>query len=301
MKRVMPTVDLTQLERSRIARQCVCCGGIKLHSSPAILMPFVAHRTFGWEPVVVDESWGLQTIRSGNAYSICRSLWCADCQLLFLDIRFTESELDSLYREYRGEAYTRLREVYEPGYAARNAGLQAGIGHLEQIEQFLLPHLSTPLTVLDWGGDTGRNTPFRFHAERVDVYDVSQQPVLEGLHSVSREQALANTYSLIVCSHVLEHVPYPADLLWELYPMMGPETICYLEVPHESLMRASPVEAHLRKRHWHEHINFFSEDSLRHLACNVGLEIVAMRELPLPNGEGESTVFQLACRRSPNS
>ena len=301
MKRVMPRVDLTQLDRSRIARQCVCCGGAELHSSPAILMPFVAHRAFGWEPVVIDESWGLRTIRTGNAYSICRSLWCADCQLLFLDIRFTELELGSIYREYRGEEYTALRESYEPGYVARNAGLLAGIEHLEHVEDFLLPHLSTPLTVLDWGGDTGRNTPFRFRAERVDLYDLSQLPVLEGVRAVTREEALDNRYSLIVCSHVLEHVSYPADLLRELYPMMGPETICYLEVPHESLMRTSPLEAHLRKRHWHEHINFFSEDSLRHLVGNVGLEIVAMRELPLPNREGESAVFQLACRRSPDS
>jgi len=297
----MPRVDLTRVDRYRVARQCVCCGGTVLHSSPAILMPFVAHRTFGWEPVVVDESWGLRTIRSGNAYSICRSLWCADCHLLFLDLRFTESELASLYHEYRGEAYTRQREFYEPGYAARNTGLQAGIEHMEQIEQFLLPHLCAPLTVLDWGGDTGRNTPFRFQAERVDIYDVSQQPVLEGLQSVSREQALANTYSLIVCSHVLEHVPYPADLLLELCPMIGPETICYLEVPHEAVMRDSPLEAHLRKRHWHEHINFFSPDSLRCLIHNVGLEVVALRELSISTGEGQGTVFQLACRRSPDS
>jgi hypothetical protein len=172
---------------------------------------------------------------------------------------------------------------------------------MEQIEQFLLPHLRDPLTVLDWGGDTGRNTPFRFQAERVDIYDVSQQPVLGGLQSVSREEGLANTYSLIVCSHVLEHVPYPADLLLELYPMMGPETICYLEVPHEAVMRDSPLDAHLRKRHWHEHINFFSPDSLRCLIHNVGLEVVALRELSISTGEGQGIVFQLACRRSPDS
>jgi len=301
MERGVPRVDLSQIDRSRVARQCVCCGGNQLHSSPAILMPFVAHRTFGWEPVLIDDSWGLQTIRTGNAYTICRSLWCADCQFLFLDLRFTESELASLYREYRGEEYTALREFYEPGYAARNVGLQAGIRHLDQIEEFLRPYLPLRPTVLDWGGDTGQNTPFRSSAERVDLYDLSQQPVLEGIQAVSREEALANTYSLIVCSQVLEHVPYPADLLQELCPMMGPETICYLEVPHEALMRDSPDMAHLRKRHWHEHINFFSTPSLHNLAHGVGLEIVTMRELVLPNPEGESAVFQVACRRRPDS
>jgi hypothetical protein len=260
-------------------------------------MPFVAHRTFGWEPVLIDDSWGLRTIRTGNAYTICRSLWCANCQFLFLDIRFTESELASLYREYRGEEYTVLREFYEPGYAARNAGLLTGISYLDQIEEFLRPYLPTRPTVLDWGGDTGRNTPFRSSAERVDIYDLSQQPVLEGLRGVTREEALASSYSLIVCSHVLEHVPYPGDLIRELLPMMGPETICYLEMPHEALMRDSPMEAHLRKRHWHEHINFFSANSLHYLLHHEGLEILAMRESSLPTGEGMRAVFQLVCRR----
>ena len=41
------------LKRERIAAQCVCCGSENLKSSPAVIMPFVAHRTFGWEPVFI--------------------------------------------------------------------------------------------------------------------------------------------------------------------------------------------------------------------------------------------------------
>ena len=40
----------------RIATQCVCCGSEKLRNSPAVLIPFVSHRTFGWKPIEIDDS-----------------------------------------------------------------------------------------------------------------------------------------------------------------------------------------------------------------------------------------------------
>src|SRR5665647_1136619 len=103
-------------QRERIASSCVICGSCALKKSPAILMPFVAHRTFGWEPVEITDDWGLKTIRNGMAYSICNSIQCSNCGLLFLDIRFNESEMNSLYDGYREKQYTELREKYEPGY-----------------------------------------------------------------------------------------------------------------------------------------------------------------------------------------
>ena len=42
------------IKRERIATCCVCCGSDVLKSEPAVLMPFVAHRTFGWYPIVID-------------------------------------------------------------------------------------------------------------------------------------------------------------------------------------------------------------------------------------------------------
>ena len=80
-----------------VASHCVCCGGADLQRSPAVLMPFIAHRIYQWEPVLIDESWGLQTISDGHAYSLCHSLLCLDCHLLFLDIRFSNAESSRLY------------------------------------------------------------------------------------------------------------------------------------------------------------------------------------------------------------
>jgi hypothetical protein len=292
-----PRFDFGALKRERVARQCVCCGSTRLMSAPAVLMPFIAHRVFGWEPVVIDDSWGLRTIRNGTAYSICKSLLCGDCGLLFLDIRFSDSELGELYRDYRGEEYTRLREHYEPGYSLRNDKLNAGTGYTASVEAFLRPHLEGPIRVLDWGGDTGKNTPFRGEADIVDIFDISDKMPVPGATSVSKAEALAKRYTLVVCSNVLEHVPYPSDVLLELRGAMASDTVLYIEVPFEALVRANPggADLHRRKRHWHEHINFYSEPSLRRLLNNTGFRPLAIETLAVETGDGAAYFFQVAC------
>lgn len=284
------------LKRGRIATQCVCCGSKTLKSSPAVLMPFVAHRTFGWEPVTIDESWGLSTIRNGHAYSICKSLYCSDCGFLFLDIRFSESELSKLYDGYRGEEYNALRESYEHGYKLRNVSLNAGIGYIQDIEDFLQPHLSFPISILDWGGDTGKNTPFKNKNEAFDIYDISNKNVIEGARIVSKSEAHSKKYSLIVCSNVLEHVPYPSDLLFEITKAMNKESVLYIEVPLENVVLNNKNDLHLLKKHWHEHINFYSEKSLYSLVQNVGLEVKDLKRLQATAGGRSSYLFQVACK-----
>lgn len=288
--------DFAHLKRDHIATQCGCCGGEKLQSSPAILMPFLAHRIFGWTPVTIDESWGLRTIQSGHAYSICNSLYCAECEFLFLDLRFSATELKNLYDDYRGEAYTELREQYEPGYRIRNSQLQDGIGYIAEIEKFLAPFLPASIRVLDWGGDTGQNSPFQGQAECLDIYDISGRPVIKGARRVGREEIAARDYSLIVCSNVLEHVPYPSDLLLDIRKLLREDAILYIEIPLEELMRNPADQLPFQKKHWHEHINFYSEKSLTRLVENAGMEVVASKRLQTEVAGAPVCLLQLACR-----
>jgi hypothetical protein len=76
------------MNNERIAKNCVCCFNTQLVSSPAVLMPFVADRAFGWKPIKIEESWGLKTINNGYAYSICNTLYCSNCNFIFLDIYY---------------------------------------------------------------------------------------------------------------------------------------------------------------------------------------------------------------------
>lgn len=283
------------VNRERIAMQCICCEGKQLGTSAAILMPFIAHKVFGWTPVEIDESWGLKTIRQGWAYSLCNSLFCPVCGMLFLDIRFSDEELGRLYSDYRGDAYTQLREHYEPGYALRNRHLNDGVGYLDAIEKFLSPHLCFPLSVLDWGGDTGKNTPFQTQADTWDIYDISDKPVLAGARRISKQEASTKRYGLIVCSNVLEHIPYPADILQDIQETMDASSVLYVEVPYEDVMRLHASTPYRHKKHWHEHINFFSENALRQLMKRVGLRVLALNILQASAGGNSSSLFQVAC------
>jgi len=289
-------VMTTKLIKERIATRCVCCKSENLSSSPAVLMPFVAHRVFGWEPVVIDDTWGLRTIKHGNAYSICNSLFCNDCRFLFLDIRFSEEELSKLYQDYRGQQYTELREYYEPGYADRNESIKAGCDYIHEVENFLRPYLTFPLTILDWGGDTGKNTPFRTNCRSLDIYDISSKAVEEGATLLSKNEVQSKKYSLIVCSNVLEHVSFPSESLSEIILGMGSKSLLYIEVPLENVLIDNESSPHLYKRHWHEHVNFYSELSLRRLVQSAGLTLIDLKRLKTTVNGNPVHLFQVACR-----
>ena len=290
------------VSRERLAASCVCCGSDDLAASPAILMPFVAHRVFGWAPVEIDESWGLKTIQSGMAYSICKSLRCRQCSHLFCDIRFSDTEMNVLYAGYREDAYVALRDHYEPGYRARNAGLVEIVTYKPQIEAFLDPYLRDPqsqgqLTILDWGGDTGSNTPYEQHRTTLDIFDISGKDVVPGARVVSLEQATSAKYRLVICGQLLEHTPYPSDVLAEVRKAMDAESVLYIEVPFEPIMQQDAPDRETVKRHWHEHINFYSQSSLEALLRTHGFEIVDQGVLEINIGGNDAKILQVACRR----
>ena len=281
-----------------VASICVCCGATQLLRSSAVLMPFIAHRVYQWEPALIDDSWALQTISSGHAYALCNSLLCIQCKLLFLDIRFSEREMGRLYKNYRDDIYTALRDRYEPGYRSRNEGLVHGINYLQDVEAFLQPHLPNTVRVLDWGGDTGVNTPFKASAANaVDIYDISGIETTGRLRKVSKETAAQNCYDLIVCSNVLEHVPYPRRVLAEIKEFMRPTTVLYLEVPLENHVKeyAGGPDLLSKKRHWHEHINFFSHGALEALVRGSGLSLLNFHVQDIVSAGKPYSQFMLAC------
>lgn len=282
--------------RQRLASSCVCCGSADLAASPAILMPFIADRAFGWSPVVIDDSWGLKTIKNGNAYSICKTLKCRRCEHIFCDIRFSDEEMSSIYMGYREKSYIELRDYYEPGYRERNNGLVQSITYKGDIEEFLSPLVDDPLTILDWGGDTGANTPFEKQRVSLDIFDISGKAVEGDARIVTREQATSSKYRLIVCSQILEHIPYPSDILFAVRDAMDEESILYIEVPYEELMRTDAVDKENKKRHWHEHVNFYSKYSIDALLGNCGFNILKSNILVANVAGNEVYILQVACR-----
>jgi len=281
-----------------VESQCVCCNSLSISRSPAVLMPFVAHRVFRWEPTEINDEWNLRTIKNGNAYSLCNTLMCHNCYHLFLDIRFNKYEMDNLYKGYRDEVYVTMREKYEPGYKKRNDVLNKGYDYLGEVEGFLTQNLDSikNLSILDWGGDTGKNTPFcNNESNSIHIYDISNKDTLNGVKRVNLNEAKDNKYDLIVCSNVLEHVPYPQDFMLEIKECMNNSTLLYIEVPYENHIREfSNLDDRLnKKKHWHEHINFFNDVSLKKVFENCGYSVLEMKELLIPNSDNVH-VFQIA-------
>lgn len=276
----------------RLATRCICCDASPLERQGAVLMPFVAERALGWQACEITPDWGLRDLPTGWAQALCASLHCADCGCLFLDMRFDGDEMARLYAGYRGPDYEAQRERLEPGYTARNQRLLAGDEHIPAVEAFLRPWLPPRPAVLDWGGDTGLNTPLRQVAARHDVLDISGRPLVPGATAVATPQG---PYDLIVLAHVLEHVPEPDALLREVRAAMAQTTWLYVEVPFEALMQAAEAapSAWQRKRHWHEHINFFSAEGLRRLLQRCGLRVQAQTRLVLA---GQGAALGLLCQ-----
>lgn len=258
-------------------------------------MPFVAHRAFNWQPVQIDESWGLKTIQLGNAYSICNTLECTLCGCLFVDIRFSDVELNNLYKDYRGHEYTELREKYEPGYKERNKTLLSGINYIAEIEHFLRPFAGEIPSLLDWGGDTGKNTPFSGSKIR-HVYDITPRSTVEGVKFVDKNSAALEEYDLIICNNVLEHTPFPIEILNEIRKFMKEHTVLYIEVPKENIFREHSGDYYLFKRHWHEHVNFFTIESLIQLCGNAGFEVLKYNEIYKTQESNSLSALQIACK-----
>jgi hypothetical protein len=281
-----------------IATRCIACDEPRLDRQSAVLMPFVAQRALLWQACEITADWGLRSVPTGHALPLCSTLHCPACGMLFCDLRFDDAEMERLYHGYRGGAYTAERERFEPGYAERNAKLVAGDVHIGDVEAFLRPWLPTQPALLDWGGDSGTNTPLRAAARLHHVLDISGKATLSGVVAVDEASAREQRYDLVVLSNVLEHVADPLALLQRVGSLLAAGARLYVEVPFEALMRDAENDAAAwrRKRHWHEHVNFFSLHALRRLLERAALRVLDDRRIDVPGGGG-AVQQALLCER----
>ncbi len=281
-----------------LADDCICCGFDALASSPAVLMPFVANRVFGHTPIEITNNWGMRDLKSGTSYTPCSSLQCQECGTLFLDYRFNDDQMAALYTGYRDEVYTQQRDGFEPGYAATVAhDYMQRHEYISAVESWLTHRLPDQPVVLDWGGGDGTNTPFLGRG-RIYIHDISGTNVVDGARHILPEHVGEHKYDLVVCSQVLEHVPSPVNLIREIIPALTHQTLLYVEVPHEPLMRENRGNLNLAplKRHWHEHVNFFTEKGLRRLFTGLDLQILDIIFAPVDNGSRKGEIIGFLTR-----
>jgi len=280
-----------------IADSCIACGSYSLVASPAILMPFVAERALNWGPVDIDESWNLSDVKIGRAYTRVNSMGCIACGTVFVDLRLGETQMARLYKDYRGDDYVSTRIKFEPHYQQKNISFNEPYKHIPKVEAKIKDWIGVPQSVLDWGGGDGLNTPFRHVVENLFCYDISGVELCEGVRKYCSETA-PDVFDLVVCCQVLEHVSSPMEVLTEVKKFMSHSSFLYLDFPFEKLMQTDKECSEMLKckRHWHEHINFFSEAGVREILKSAELDLVHLDVMEVGVDGSSAKIFQVLCK-----
>jgi hypothetical protein len=258
--------------------ECVICGGKIQQLRKALVAPFLATRIWDRAPFCVD------------------LVGCSACGFIFYNPRFDTAEEVRLYSGYRSEEYQRMRQASEPWYTPRfNADL-ASASSYETRRAKLAPILRRHAgqrkisRILDYGGDRGDLVVGLFDGTKVFVYDISGISAAAGVTATADPAGCKA--DLIINSNVLEHVGFPRRFLDEILKATPARGMVFLEVPCESPFRLDRIVRRVAQigimalTHpalvgsilrpaslfmMHEHINYFTEQSLVSLMRSCGL------------------------------
>ncbi len=263
------------------ARECVVCGGAIRKARRALVAPFLARRIWDREPFCVE------LVR------------CGSCGFAFYNPRLEDSELQRLYANYRLDEYQRMRRATEPWYTPQFNRDLASPASYEKRRAALAPLLRQHLggrtirRVLDHGGDRGDLVAGLIDGAEAFVYDISGIPAAEGVTAVADPASCRP--DLIINSNVLEHVGFPRAIVTSILEAAG-EGLVFLEVPLEQPTGARRMARRLAQigvmtamhpglARWvlrpaslylmHEHINYFTEQSLTTLFRGCGGTVMA--------------------------
>ena len=281
---------------------CPCCGSLEARPYWALVAPFLRNYALGT-----------------NAPYTAQLRECRQCGHRFFRERFTTEEMENIYGGYRNRTYLKTRQKLEPWYTARlnGAGMeQSQINRRqEQLRNLLLEAGWKPgekRVVLDVGGDVGQNIPLDL-AKAAYLLEVSDRQITPGVQRVKALTEVPESIGLILCLHVIEHLPNPEALLreWSASGKLGTDCIIILEVPLER-PHLLPLLSSKLYRGWlefvgrflpltialdacataargllrlvmpplflklHEHVQFFTERSLAQFASQAGLNIIRL-------------------------
>jgi 2-polyprenyl-3-methyl-5-hydroxy-6-metoxy-1,4-benzoquinol methylase len=189
-------------------------------------------------------------------------------------MRFDDETMNRYYTNYQGEEFIEQRVKFEPSFGKRLLQRTSNnyfrlrgesISYTNVINDLIKEVVkSTDIKVLDFGGGTGSNSPFRGDAE-IDLIELGDEDQTQNLRS----------YDVVSILNVLEHVMDPIDVLrraGEFAKQRGGFVV--IEVPFESFMQEQNPTIWMKKKIWTEHVNCFSKNGLEKCMNLAGLEIV---------------------------
>ena len=260
---------------------CVICNGAIAKVKRALVAPFLAARIWNRKPFCVE------LVR------------CKGCGFLFYNPRPDDEELQRLYSDYRKDEYLRMRHASEPWYTAQFNEDLASTASYEmrraKVRSILEAHLGERRIrrILDHGGDRGDLVAGLLEGAEPFVYDISGVQAAAGVTPTTDPAGCAA--DLILNSNVLEHVGFPRLLVGEILKAAPKGGLVYLEVPSEAPLEVSRMVRRIAQiavmsaahpglaRHilrpaslymMHEHINYYTEESLASLLRLSGARVI---------------------------
>ena len=198
------------------------------------------------------------------------SIKCNHCRFFSSALRFTDEEMEKIYKDYRGYEYNKMRvaiegDFYKPliGTFTTPEAIEHRLKGINEIIDRSI-NIGNIRKVLDYGGGAGHFIPGKFIFAEKFVYDISGTILSPEIKRYDPGRQVEWNY--IQCCHVLEHVSDPIKFLKDMLKLANTNTLIYIEVPNGDGPSMHGV--------WHEHINTFYEDSLEYIFQLVDLTIV---------------------------
>lgn len=143
----------------------------------------------------------------------------------------------------------------------------------------LQPHIHEDAKVFEFGVGQGWNLAFVKAADRLgyDLSAVEETLARYGIRFTSDLENLPRPgFEIIVCSHVLEHVAAPAEILSTIYDLLLPQGKLLLFVPYENQRR-------FRKyipNEYNHHLYAWNVQTLAALVAKCGYKIESAQLVP---------------------
>ena len=283
--------------------KCLICSSENVENLQSGVSDFLKQRMF--------EGKNIQT----------NAVHCKNCHFTYYNLRPSNEEIKRLYNNYRGISYQKERQQFESWYTPEiNEMIGNGIVEIESrrknLEAIFVKYINIDniSTVLDYGGDRGQHIPPVLNNKRRYVYEISGVKPIPGVYSLTNLSNKKNYFDIVLCCNVLEHVINPADILTDIKNVIKNKGYLYLELPYDNPLFNSKLDFFhflfnkyfswkdiakqvikmLKTKGFkpmHEHINFFSPESLEILLKNNNFEILYNKITKLNFGWTKSKII----------
>lgn len=238
---------------------CLCCSSTDVIKKPAKLSKFLVWRS----------TKNKQSTDIDNQIVICNN-----CNFAASELRLDANEEINLYDQYRGTEYNQQRIICEPDYKEKISffeDFQVTKLRKETIFKFISNYIDTQQikSVLDYGGDRGQYISEYFSHCKKYIYEISDLTPLEGIEKIK----LNNEFKvdLLMCCQVLEHISNLDLIMHNFKKYMHDRTCIYIDVPSYK----NPIPNNIVVG---EHLNFFSEASLKRLFDKHNIKTISIKD-----------------------